>query len=1304
LEIRRAFLLALLLGLADGALAEVPFPTCSDAGCADPSDFGSYLFLPPGVLPDDFDPRSGEVWKYAPDTGMDVLGVWRHTTGRPDVVGAVLDSGILWDRRDLARKVALNPGELPVPEGCASHDCNGDGFVSVDDFAAACAADPNRSGFCDGQDLIRFHSDRVDGDANGFVDDIAGWDFVDDDNDPEDLVRYGHGTGEAADQVAEADNGAGFPGFAPSSLFLPLRVGDSFVAFDTDFAQAVVYAVDRGVEVVSEALGSVAPGPTGQAAVDYAYRRGIPVVASAADEESRHHNYPANYEHTIWVNSVRNGDGTFLDPDANGYDLLNGCTNYGGRAWVAIPSDSCSSEATARAAGLVLLLLSHARNRIDAGLFSPYPGLGTPLSAEEVRQLLRAAARDVDHSGDPQLVLAPGGGILGLLLSAPLLGLEFGSSRYPTQPGWDQFTGHGRPDGPALLDLVADGSIPPEVDLSGSLRWFDLPDPARTPLVEVRGSLRAARAGNQLDWTLEVGCGVQPTTFRPLASGSATAAVERGLLARWRIAETAALCGFDPDEAVDSPDAHTVALRLRARDRRGNLGEDRRTVAVHGDPSLRFVRHLGASGESAPALADLNRDGVLEILLGASDGCVHALDGRSGAELPGFPAQTRALAVHPSPAWSGGEVPVPHEAIVGALAADDLDGDGRIEIVAAGIEGNLYVFDDHGRARRGFPVRTDPGLSDPANRDRLNDTDPGLASAPSLADLDGDGALEIAASALDGHLYAWRADGSALAGFPVRLADPAKVEVDPATGKAAPKPGVDARERAAKSLSSPALGDLDGDGALELVVATNEEYGEGGATFAVESSLLERLARLFDAAGADELSFDVAGRVYAVHAGGNRHPGGPFVDGWPAAVPILVPGVLPTVGTGTPGSPALADVDGDGRLEVAIFAALGPPMLFSADGTPALGVRGALPRPLAVDFSGAGFPAVPASAGSPDAPFFGAFGSGAFGDLTGDGRPEYAAPTGGLRKLLDVLVPAQQDRRVDPDANVTEGLAHHQVTAWDPRTGAVLPAFPRPMDDMQFIASPALADVDGDGRAEVVQGSGAYLVRAYRADGATPPGFPKLTHGWHIATPSAGDVDGDRRTEIVAVTREGSLFVWDTPAPARDAALPWPGFGRDRRHTQNLASGVSSLAGERDPRAALRWQLEAIGLEVEALAAELPRRDAKRLAAVVNLARVALRRLERGPRPRLEATLTALARHLERAGRGRPELALLGEPLAALVEALNEGAPDPRPGTDRPRGRGRSAPDGEPGEARTPGATERARSGTEPRLPVRAVR
>ena len=222
------------LALAAPVRAAVPYPACAlpacdpacaagDTACTGPADYADYLFLAPGVLPDALvfdpeDPSRGDEWLYfgllesgpaaGVTVGMNVVGAWTRSTGRPDVVGAVLDSGIRWSQRDLARKLAPNVGELPLPEGCPeSRDCDGNGVVNVEDFAgAACVGGPvddaNGNGFLDGQDLILRCSNGLDEDGNGYVDDIAGWDFQHDDNDPEDDTTYGHGTGEASDQVS----------------------------------------------------------------------------------------------------------------------------------------------------------------------------------------------------------------------------------------------------------------------------------------------------------------------------------------------------------------------------------------------------------------------------------------------------------------------------------------------------------------------------------------------------------------------------------------------------------------------------------------------------------------------------------------------------------------------------------------------------------------------------------------------------------------------------------------------------------------------------------------------------------------------------------------------------------------------------------------------------------------------------------------------------------------------------------------------------------------------------------------------
>ena len=142
---------------------------------------------------------------------------WQITTGRPDVTIAVLDSGIKWN--DAGRH------ERPAPQGPPQHrraaaarglhertTATATASSTCDDYARRPARHdrngPRRvgpPGCLTPQDLIIAFSDGTDHDHNGYVDDIAGWDFVDNDNDPFDDVQYGHGTGEAEDSTAEAE-------------------------------------------------------------------------------------------------------------------------------------------------------------------------------------------------------------------------------------------------------------------------------------------------------------------------------------------------------------------------------------------------------------------------------------------------------------------------------------------------------------------------------------------------------------------------------------------------------------------------------------------------------------------------------------------------------------------------------------------------------------------------------------------------------------------------------------------------------------------------------------------------------------------------------------------------------------------------------------------------------------------------------------------------------------------------------------------------------------------------------------------
>ena len=222
-----------------------------------------------------------------------------------------------------------------------------------------------------------------------------------------------------------------------------------------------------------------------------------------------------------------------------------------------------------------------------------------------------------------------------------------------------------------------------------------------------------------------------------------------------------------------------------------------------------FPHRLGGDGAAAPLTADLDGDGREEIILGTSDGEVHAFRA-DGSELPGWPVTTDPIELHDqAPGYASGAVPSPvHGSVVGGVAVGDLDRDstykGALDVVATDLQGKLYVWGPDGTRRDGFPVSTLPeysfthrserDLGTPEGRvpDRVNRHDSdnrlgrALASGPALGNLDGsaDGSLEIVAGAFDRHVYAWRRDGSPVPGWPVLLKDPDKVEsVDPTTNE-----------------------------------------------------------------------------------------------------------------------------------------------------------------------------------------------------------------------------------------------------------------------------------------------------------------------------------------------------------------------------------------------------------------------------------------------------------------------------------------------------------------------------------------
>ena len=161
----------------------------------------------------------------------------------------------------------------------------------------------------------------------------------------------------------------------------------------------------------------------------------------------------------------------------------------------------------------------------------------------------------------------------------------------------------------------------------------------------------------------------------------------------------------------------------------------------------------------------------------------------------------------------------------------------------------------------------------------------------------------------------------------------------------------------------------------------------------------------------------------------------------------------------------------------------GPGYLLRGDGSSFLG-NGADGKPRVLD-AGLG-----AGSDSRDQPSVLSLGGGAFGRLTG-GKPNFIAAAGGIGRQLDIQL--SEDQTVSDD----------QLSAFDSGHRPALPAFPRRMADLSFLNAPAVADVDGDGRQEALQGTAVYDLHAISATGAEAAGFPRMTGaGWSRRPPS----------------------------------------------------------------------------------------------------------------------------------------------------------------------------------------------------------
>lgn len=316
------------------------------------------------------------------DHNLDAEPAWSITTGRSDVVIAIIDSGIALAHPDLAANIWTNPGEIA-----------GNG---------------------------------IDDDGNGFIDDVHGADFIQNDGDPNPDLGDGidndgsgaaddnttHGTAVASCASAVGNNALGATGAAWNCRLMALKVfAADFGATDMNVASALTYAANKNASVVNMSFGGSIFSMTESSAIAYAWSHNCVLIASAGNNNSSVIQYPACYPHVLSVGATDSG--CVLTGGSGDLDGRASFSQYGPGAvdvvapGTDIPYDGVGSVADGNPGSFIYALSSGTSfaSPIVAGLaalvISRAKDVSAPITNDDVRSIIINTAHDLpDDPGD----------------------------------------------------------------------------------------------------------------------------------------------------------------------------------------------------------------------------------------------------------------------------------------------------------------------------------------------------------------------------------------------------------------------------------------------------------------------------------------------------------------------------------------------------------------------------------------------------------------------------------------------------------------------------------------------------------------------------------------------------------------------------------------------------------------------------------------------------------------------------------------------------------------------------------------
>jgi hypothetical protein len=413
-------------------------------------------------------------------------------------------------------------------------------------------------------------------------------------------------------------------------------------------------------------------------------------------------------------------------------------------------------------------------------------------------------------------------------------------------------------------------------------------------------------------------------------------------------------------------------------------------------------------------------------------------------------------------------------------------------------------------------------------------------SSPAVGDIDGDGDLEIVVG--DKRVYAWHDDGFEL--------------VD---GDQNPLTWGILNTQGQNYVSHVALARIDHDLGLDIIAAARDTkqvfvFNSDGEVLpgwprSVENNIRAGVTagNLDGMFGNEVIAIDELGVVYAW-----RYDGDEYIDGDanPATQGVLKRLNIPSLHYPTP---ALADIDGDGKDEIVVGTrndqlhaindnatnVPGFPVAFGGDvnGSPAIGdIDNNGDLEIVVNCANGSVVALHHTGATmwtrfiPNANYFAP--SPALANVIGDGKLETFIPgsNGSLYGLTD--------------------------------TGLDLAGFPVVYSATTYTeSSPVIADIDGDGLLDVCLGSEEKYIWAWNRSGAVLAGFPLSTGDAMRGVPTITDLDQDGSVDLVAAGWDKMVYVWDFAGTWNANNAPWPRFHANLHNNGRLNFVVPTPVG-----------------------------------------------------------------------------------------------------------------------------------------------